>query len=162
MPEPNKRAPTLYAIIAIKLAKGIALLLLALGVYSLADNDLMHDYRAVLQWVHLDPERKFFSDLAKSIAKITPANIYWVARGTAFYSVFSLVEGVGLIFRVRWAGWMAVCESIFFIPIEVYELMHSFSITVTIILLINIFIVIYLVRNRERLFHHHPVHLQSA
>ena len=74
MPDPNKRAPTLYAIIAIKLGKGIALLLLALGVYSLADNDLMHDYRAVLQWVHLDPERKFFVELGRTIAKITPAN----------------------------------------------------------------------------------------
>ena len=154
-PEKKQRAPTLYAIIAIKLGKGLALLLLALGVYSLADNDLMRDYRHLLEFVHLDPERKFFADLAKSIAQITPANIYWVAAGTGLYSVFSLVEGVGLSFRVSWAGWMAISESIFFIPIEVYELMKHFSITVSIILLVNIFIVVYLVQNRHRLFHHH-------
>ena len=44
----RKRAPTLYAIIVIKLVKGLVLLLLALGVYSLADNDLNHDYRSLL------------------------------------------------------------------------------------------------------------------
>ena len=151
----TQRAPTLYAIIAIKLGKDVLLLLIALGVYSLADNDLIHDYRQLLHWIHIDPERKFFAELARSIRKITPENIFWVARGTAFYSVFSLVEGVGLFYRVSWAGWMAICESIFFIPIEVYELMRGFSPAVFVILLINVFIVIYLVQNRHRLFHHH-------
>jgi len=155
MAEKTQRAPTLYAIIAIKLGKGVLLLLLALGVYSLTDNDLIHDYRQALHWIHIDPERKFFAELAKKIREITPANLFWVARGTAFYSLFSLVEGVGLIFRVSWAGWMAICESIFFIPIEVYELMRGFSATVFVILLINVFIVVYLVKNRERLFRHH-------
>jgi len=84
MPEKKQRAPTLYAIIAIKLGKGSLLLLLALGVYSLVDNDLIHDYRQALHWVHIDPERKFFAELAKSIKNITPSNIYWVATGTAF------------------------------------------------------------------------------
>jgi len=155
MPEVKQRAPTLYAIIAIKLGKGIVLLLVALGVYSLADNDLKSDYQRLLHWVHFDPEGKFFVELGKSIEKITPSKIYWVATGTAFYSFFSLVEGVGLAFRVSWAGWMAIGESIFFIPIEIYELMHGFSMTVFVILLINIFIVVYLVKNRQRLFHRH-------
>jgi uncharacterized membrane protein (DUF2068 family) len=155
MAEQSQRAPTLYAIIAIKLVKGIILLLLALGVYSLLDNDLSADYKQLLHWIHVDPERKFFAKLAMSIKQITPANIYWVATGTALYSLFSLVEGVGLIFRVTWAGWMAIGESLFFIPIEVYELAKHFSMAVLVILLLNIFIVIYLVRNRERLFHHH-------
>jgi len=154
MGEQTQRAPTLYAIIAIKLGKGVLLLLLALGVYSLIDNDLIHDYRQLLHWVHVDPERKFFAELARSIKQITPANIYWVATGTAFYSLFSLVEGVGLMFRVTWAGWMAIGESLFFIPIEVYELAKRFSTAVLVILLLNIFIVIYLVKNRHRLFHH--------
>jgi len=158
MAEKKQRAPTLYAIIAIKLGKGLLLLLIALGVYSLADNDLIHDYRQLLHWIHIDPERKFFAELARSIRKITPENIFWVARGTAFYSIFSLVEGVGLIYRVSWAGWMAICESIFFIPIEIYELMRGFTVAVFVILLINVFIVVYLFLNRKRLFHRHLHH----
>ncbi len=156
MAEPKKqRAPTLYVIIALKLLKGTLLILLGLGVYHLADKDLTEGFQTILKWVHLDPEKKFFTDLGDKINRITPKNIYWVATGTVFYSMFSFVEGVGLLFRVSWAGWMAVGESIFFIPVEIYELMHRFSWAVTGILLINIWIAWYLLQNRHRLFRHH-------
>ena len=151
----KQRAPTLYVIIAIKLVKGLALLLLALGFYSLSDNNLPDEFRNLLASLHLDPEKKFFTRVAGSLSQITPSNLLWVASGTTLYSLFSLVEGVGLIFRVRWAGWMAIGESAFFIPIEVYELMTGFSMTVMIILLLNFFIVWYLYQNRSRLFRHH-------
>ena len=102
----KKRAPTLYAIIAIKLSKGLLLLLLGLGVYTLLDKNLPQQFRETVQFLHLDPEKKFFTILASKIAQVTPTNIIWVARGTVLYSLFSLVEGVGLVFRAPWAGWM--------------------------------------------------------
>jgi uncharacterized membrane protein (DUF2068 family) len=59
------------------------------------------------------------------------------------------------MFRVSWAGWLAIGESAFFIPIEVFELVHHPSWTVAGILGLNIFIVWYLFANRQRLFRHH-------
>jgi uncharacterized membrane protein (DUF2068 family) len=158
MSEAKQRAPTLYAIIGIKLLKGLLFLSLAIMAYALSDNDLPVEYRHMLHWLRLNPERKFFSDLAVQVGKLTEANVLWVAAGTLVYSLFSLVEGVGLIFRVSWAGWMAIGESAFFIPIEVYELVHHFSNTVFVILIINIVIVWYLSKNKERLFRHHHHH----
>jgi uncharacterized membrane protein (DUF2068 family) len=155
MTPPKQRAPTLYGIIAIKLLKGLLFLTVAIVAYSLSDNDLPEEYRTLLHELRLNPERKFFSDLAVKIGKITEANVLWVAAGTLVYSLNSLVEGVGLIFRARWAGYMAIGESAFFIPIEVYELLHHFTLTVFIILIINIVIVWYLFANRQRLFRHH-------
>ena len=152
--EVKQRAPTLYAIITIKLAKGLLLLLLGAGVYTLHDDNLPEEFRQSLQFFHLDPEKAFFTELARKISEITPANIVWVARGTVLYSLFSLVEGTGLLFRVPWAGWLAIGESAFFIPIEVYELMHRTSVSLVIILGLNILIVWYLFQNRGRLFHH--------
>lgn len=151
----KKRAPTLYVIIAIKLIKGTLLLLLGLGVYSLADNNLPQEFRELLRFFHLDPEKRFFTELARKIAEITPSSVLWVAGGTIAYSLFSLVEGIGLIFRVSWAGWLAIGESVFFIPIEIFDLLHRFSIAVVAILGLNILIVWYLFQNRERLFRHH-------
>ncbi len=151
----KKRAPTLYFIIALKLLKGTLLLLLAAGVYSLTDNNLPQDFRHALQLFHLDPEKKFFTDLAQNLSRITPASLVWIASGTVLYSLFSLLEGVGLIFRWSWAGWMAIGESVFFIPIEIYELLHNFSGTVLVVLGLNIMIVWYLFQNRQRLFRHH-------
>ena len=151
----KKRAPTLYVIIAIKLVKGVLLVLLALGVYSLSDNNLPEQFRQLLQFLHFDPEKKFFADLEASIALITPAKVLLVAGGAFLYSLFSLVEGVGLIFRVSWAGWLAIGESAFFIPIEVFELVHRPATVILVILGLNVFIVWYLFQNRHRLFRHH-------
>jgi uncharacterized membrane protein (DUF2068 family) len=151
----KKRAPTLYVIIAIKFFKGTLLLLLALGVYSLSDNNLPEEFRHLLKFFHLDPERRFFAELEDKITAISAARMMWVAGGTLFYSLFSLVEGIGLIFRVSWAGWLAIGESAFFIPIEVFELMKRPSAVVLVILAINVLIVWYLFQNRHWLFRHH-------
>lgn len=161
MEEPQqfkKRAPTLYAIIAVKLLKGLLFVTLAITLYTLSDNELPEEYRHALHWLRVNPERKFFSDLAQQVAKLTETKMLVAGAGSLIYSLFSLVEGVGLIFRVRWAGWLAIGESAFFIPIEVYELVRNFSIHVFVILVINVVIVWYLYQNRERLFrhHHHP------
>src|SRR5690349_13380431 len=91
--ETVKRAPTLYVIIGIKLIKGVLLLLIGLGVYSLSDSNLSEDFRNLLQFFHLDPEKEFFSALAAKISKITPQNVMLLATGTGIYSLFSLVEG---------------------------------------------------------------------
>ena len=150
----KKRAPTLYAIIAIKLVKGVIFLLIGLGVYTLSDNNLPDEFREVLRFFHFDPEKAFFAELGEKISRITPANVIWVARGTVLYSLFSLVEGTGLLFRISWAGQLAIGESLFFIPIEIYELMRHFSIPVLVVLGINVWIVWYLFQNRKRLFRH--------
>jgi uncharacterized membrane protein (DUF2068 family) len=71
------------------------------------------------------------------------------------------------MFRISWAGWMAIGESAFFIPIEIYELVRRTSpdrarpghpLTLAIILALNIVIVWYLFQNRHRLFRHHHHH----
>jgi uncharacterized membrane protein (DUF2068 family) len=163
----KKRAPTLYAIIAIKLLKGLLFVSLAIVAYTLSDNDLPAEYRNLLRFLRFNPEGKFWADLALQVGQLTERNVLWTAAGTLIYSLFSLIEGVGLIFRVSWAGWLAIGESAFFIPIEIYELVHQTApdrvrsghpVTMTIILGINIVIVWYLLQNRHRLFRHHHHH----
>ena len=151
----KKRAPTLYLIIAVKLGKALLLLLLAAGVYRLHDDNLPQQFRDTLEFLHFDPEKRFFTELANMLSQITPSNVIWIARGTVLYALFSLVEGIGLIFRVRWAGWLAIGESAFFIPIEIYELLRKPSPSFVAFLALNVLIVWYLFQNRERLFRHH-------
>ena len=157
----KSRAPTLYAIIAIKLAKGLLFVTLAIVMWTLSDNDLPSDFQNLLQHLRFNPERKFWADLARQIGQLTEAKVLWAAAGTLIYSLFSLVEAVGLMFRVSWAGWLAIGESVFFIPIEIYELLHhreghsGHPMVVVIILAVNILIVWYLLLNRHRLFKHH-------
>lgn len=150
-----QRAPTLYLIILTKLGKGLLLLLVAFGVYKLAGTDLQLQFLNMLKFVNIDPERKFWSSIGAWLESVNASNVRLFATGTILYSLFSLVEGTGLLFRVTWAGWLAIGESVFFIPIEIYELLQHFSTTIAIILLVNIGIVYYLYTNRQRLFRHH-------
>ena len=61
-------APTLYIIAICKLAKGLILLLVAAGIYSLAGKDLQADFDRFLEWVRLDPEHSFFRSISESLA----------------------------------------------------------------------------------------------
>lgn len=154
-PPIKKRAPTLYVIIAIKLMKGTLFTTLALGAYTLSDNDLPAELARLLAYLKIDPANEFFARLADQLGQLTATHVKFAAVGTFLYSLFSWVEGIGLMFRVGWAGWMAIGESAFFIPIELYDLLRHFSLTVLIVLIINIVIVWYLYDNRHVLFRHH-------
>src|SRR5207245_293235 len=99
-----KRAPTLYAIIAFKILKGLLFVALAVLVYNLSDNDLTADYENLLHRLGFNAERKFWSDLAVKVGNLTETGMVHFAVGALIYSLFSLVEGVGLMFRVSWAG----------------------------------------------------------
>lgn len=168
-PEPKpKRAPTLYIIAAIKISKGLLLLLTALGIFALAGKDLSGVFEAFLRWIHLDPEKRFFANIGDWLDTITAANMNAIASGTLFYGLFLLASGTGLALRAAWAIWLAIGESAFFIPIEIFELtrhrapetdMHRVfthpKLGLTILLIANVIIVWYLYKNRERLFRHH-------
>lgn len=149
-----QRAPTLYAIIAIKLLKGMLLVSAAVTAWVLSDNVLPDEFKKVIMWLHLDPANEFFKNLSVQLARVTENDALAFAGMTLLYSLFSLVEGVGLIFRVTWCGWLAIGESIFFIPIEVNSLAKRVTVQVFVILVINVVIVWYLLKNRHRLFRH--------
>lgn len=163
-----KRAPTLYLIAGIKIGKGLLLLLTALGIFAMAGKDLSDAFDNVLRWLHLDPERRFFTNIGEWLDTITAANMNAIASGTLIYGLFLTASGLGLALRAKWAIWLCIGESAFFIPIEIYELVRRRApetdlhrmfthpkIALAVLLAVNVFIVWYLYRNRERLFRHH-------
>ncbi|HEY6167082.1 MAG TPA: DUF2127 domain-containing protein [Verrucomicrobiae bacterium] len=159
------RAPTLYGIIVFKLVKGSLFVALAITAYALSDNDLPFEYRRLMAFLQVHPGNQFFANLAVKVGKLTEAHLLWTALGTLIYSSFSLVEGAGMIFRQGWAGWLAIAESAFFVPLEIADLLRGFSWGIFVILVINVIIVWYLFQNRTRLFHHHhhhPVHARHT
>jgi len=168
---PKKRAPTLYFIVAIKLIKGTLLLLAAVSVYLLAHKDLPDLFDQFIRWMHLDPEGRFFNAISDRLDTVTPRNMHVVASWMFLYSLFLLVGGTGLAFRAKWAIWLAIGESAFFIPVEIFELVrrrlpnssyqprpeffHHPKLGLLVVLALNILIVWYLLENRKRLFRHH-------
>jgi uncharacterized membrane protein (DUF2068 family) len=159
-----KRAPTLYLIILFKLGKGLLAVFLATVLYLQPATQLPTEYeqlmgrssvKQVFHYLRIHPENRFFMHLAKQIASATDKEVRVAVIGALLWSLFPLTEGVGLMFRVKWAGWLAIVESAFFVPVEIYKLVEDFSWFMVGVAIINSFIVWYLYANRERLFHHH-------
>lgn len=154
MSPPKQHAPTLYGIVAFKLVRGLLLMLLAVKAYTLVGQDLRPHFDEAVRTLKLDPETEFFDHLGNRIDEITPVNVGWAATGALLYGLLSLAEGLGLTRRARWAGSLVVAESGFFVPIETYALIRRPSLAIVIVLLVNVAIVVYLYRNRVRLFTH--------
>ena len=150
----SKRAPTLYGIIAFKVIRGAVLLMLAMQVYQLVGEHLRPHFEEAVVRLKLDPETEFFDRLGDRIDAITPVNVGWAATGALLYGLLSLAEGVGLALRTKWAGILVVAESGFFIPLETYGLIRNPSPTILVVLILNVTILVYLHRNRKRLFNH--------
>ena len=87
-----KRAPTLYIIAGVKIGKGLLLLLTALGIFALAGRDLSNAFDGFLRWVHLDPEKRFFTNIGDWLDTITPANVNVM---TATQNQLDCQKGIG-------------------------------------------------------------------
>jgi uncharacterized membrane protein (DUF2068 family) len=168
--EKPKRAPTLYLIVIGKLVEGGLLLIAALSVYLLARQNLPELFDQFIRWMHFDPEGRFFNAIGDQLDTLTPRNVHVVASWLLIYGLFKTVGGLGLAFRLPWAVWLAIGESAFFIPIEIFELVRPRSQEgelhphlmfehpkegIAIVLTINALIVWYLYKNRQRLFRQH-------
>jgi uncharacterized membrane protein (DUF2068 family) len=158
----KRRAPTLYAIIFFKIIKGALFLFLGLVLYFHADRDFPQAYddlikKPIFQELRIHPENKLVQNIADRIADLTKTKrkIRLTALGTMVWSMFPLVEGLGMLWRAGWAGWLAIGESAFFVPIEFYDLAKQFHWLLMGVTIANIIIVWYLYANREALFHHH-------
>ena len=128
--------------------------MLAMKTYALVGEELRPHFDEAVAWLKLDPETEFFDRVGDRIDATTPVNVGWAATGALLYGALSLAEGVGLALRTRWAGLLVVAESGFFVPLETYALIKNPSVTILTILILNLVILIYLHRNRERLFRH--------
>jgi uncharacterized membrane protein (DUF2068 family) len=163
-PAPAKvHAPTLYFIAGFKLLKALLFVTFAIVVIALSNKNLSDIFDNIIRFLHLDPETRFFASISDRLGEVTPANVRKFASVPLIYGFFLLASGIGLALRAKWAIWLAIGESAFFIPIEIYEIVRPHNsesaphhtMTLAAILAVNILIVWYLYRNRDRLFRHH-------
>lgn len=155
LPATSKRAAGLYTVIAIKLGKSLLLAAAALGIYSLLGDDLSAEFEKLLRTLGQNPEHDFWTTVSAKLDTLTPGGLKSLASGTLLYAVLLFVESLGLIGRRGWAAWLAIGETAFFIPIELIDLLHRFRAGIAVLLVVNVLIVAYLVRNRQTLFRHH-------
>ena len=142
----RKSTATLFLIALFKLIKGILLLAVGIGALKLLHRDVA---QTVAHWVNIlrvDPDNRLIHGLLARVLSVTPAQLRAASAGTFVYAGLLLTEGLGLLFRKRWAEYFTIITTAGLIPIEVYELSRRVTKAKVVILLINVAIVAYLVR----------------
>lgn len=148
----RNESPAMLLLIGLfKLFKGVLLLFVAIGALRLLHKDVAE---VVMHWVdvlRVDPDNSFIHRLIVRSFGIDARQLKEISAGTLFYSSILLTEGTGLLLRKHWAEYFTVISTAVFIPLEVYEIFHRFTLTKVVVLLVNVAIVWYLIRRiRQR------------
>jgi len=151
----NKKAPLgLRLIAAAKLAKGVALSFLSLGIFDLIHKDLAAVALRFVQIARISPENGYVELILVRLGLIEPATLVRLGAASALYASILLVEGLGLWLGAAWAEYVVVVSSGIFVPEECVALLHRFTWLRLSILIVNGIIFVYvaaLVWNRYRL-----------
>lgn len=134
---------------AVKLVKAAFLFAFAVGALSLVHKDMTEWLAPIAP----DHHHHYLDRALAKIATVKPKTLAELGIGLLIYGTVFVVEGVGLIMRKVWAEYLTVGVTLSLIPLEVYELVESRSITKLIVILVNVGIAIYLVDRLRRQGH---------
>src|ERR1700732_1317745 len=140
----------LLLIAAFKLFKGLALLVVGIGVLNLLHKDVAAEMERWIKLLRVDPHTHYIHRVLETLSSLDARKLKELSVGTFFYFPLFLTEGIGLALRKRWAEYFTIVSTSLFIPLEVYELAKHASLAKGILVLANAGIVAYLVWELRR------------
>ena len=87
--------------------------------------------------------------LLDAFLEITPHMLWIIAIALIAYGILQLTECFGLWYQKRWAEYLTVVATSAFIPVEIYELMHSVTFIKAGALVVNVVAVIWLLWSKH-------------
>ncbi len=137
--------PVLRSIATFELAKGLVVLLAAIGVALLVHREDPWDIAdSLLRLLHISPDSHFAQLFLDWADTLTDARLYAVAAVAAAYSFLRFLEAYGLWYAKAWAEWIALISGAMYLPFEIYKLVHRVNWFHAGVLLINAAIVVYM------------------
>jgi uncharacterized membrane protein (DUF2068 family) len=146
----------LLLIAAFKLIKGLGLLALGIGALRLLHKDVAAEIAQWLDVLRVDPHNHYIQMLLEKLGMVDDRKLKALSVGTFLYSALFLTEGVGLALRKTWAEYLTIISTASLLPLEVYEIVKRPDAARIVVLLANIAIVVYLVREVRRTRHTQP------
>lgn len=134
----------LYLIAALKLLKGLLLLVVAIGAHRLLHKDVAAEVYRWANTVRVDPDNRYVQRLLTRLAVFDPKAMEALSVGTFLYSALFFTEGTGLLLRKRWAEYFTTIITFSFIPLEIYELVRRATFPRGLVLILNVAVVLYL------------------
>ena len=126
-------------------AKGLLVLLTGFGLLALVHKDIHRGAAELVQHFHLNPGSQYpriFLDLAD---RLTDTRLWAMAAAALAYAVVRFIEAVGLWLQRRWAEMFGALTGGIYIPLEIYELLRGVTWPKVTVLIVNLWVVVYLV-----------------
>lgn len=155
---PRERTWTIHFIAVMKFVKAAALIAIGIKLLTLFNTDV-HEWANDFVTRHgIDAANKFVENALHKLEGVGNTQIVAFSTVAFCYSGLLLTEGVGLWMQKRWAEWLTAVATALFIPLELYEIYERFTFVRIGILVLNVFIVWYLVtRLRDEKKEERPV-----
>jgi uncharacterized membrane protein (DUF2068 family) len=134
-----------------KVVKSMLLLLVGLGLLRLMHADIATLFSQLLETLHLNADSHLLHALVLKVDALQPHSVLTMSVVSLAYAGLLLTEGVGLWFERSWAAYLTVISMSLFLPFELYEVIRRVTALRIGVLLLNLAIVFYLIR---QLKHH--------
>lgn len=133
-----------------KVLKGLLLLLLGLGLLKLMHAEIATLFSLLIEALHLNADSRFIHTLVLKVDVLQPNSVFLAGLISLGYAGILLVEGIGLWLEFTWAAYLTVVSTGLLLPFEIYEVIEQVSAIRIGVLLLNLIIVFYLIRQLKR------------
>jgi uncharacterized membrane protein (DUF2068 family) len=125
--------------------KGILVLVVGFGLLRLLHRNLEATAIHLIHLAHLNPARDYSQIFIEAASRTSDNRLKLLAVVAFLYSTIRFVEAYGLWRKRAWAEWFAIISGSIYLPFEIIELYRRPTPMHAGVLLVNAFIVIYLV-----------------
>ncbi|HQZ97770.1 MAG TPA: DUF2127 domain-containing protein [Pyrinomonadaceae bacterium] len=142
---PRERTWTIHFISVMKVVKGAILVAIGIKLLTLLGRDVEAWATDFVTRHGIDIANKYVQSALDKLSGVGNTQLMQMS-GVAFgYSCLLFTEGIGLWIQKRWAEYLTAIATSLFIPIEIYEIYEKFTWVRVALLVLNVFIVWYLV-----------------
>jgi uncharacterized membrane protein (DUF2068 family) len=126
------------------LAKGFLLLIVAVKLLTLLNQDVHQRFADFIARHQIDPENSIVRRIFEKLTGVGNQQLMMFSLGSLTYSGLQLTEGIGLWMQKRWAEFLTVIATSLLIPVEIYEIFEKFTWIRILAFVVNLFVVWYL------------------
>lgn len=141
----RQRHWTIHLISGWKIVKGILAVIVGIKLLTLLDRDVAQWFGDFIARHNIDAENRYVHTIMEKLAGIDNNKLMLFSAGSFLYATLDFTEGIGLWFEKRWAEWLTAIATALFVPFEIYEIYERFTLFRVLILIVNFFVIWYLI-----------------
>jgi uncharacterized membrane protein (DUF2068 family) len=128
-----------------KLFKASLLIAVGIGALRMLHRDVADQAMEWINALRVDPDNRYIHAGLGKLVAVDDHRLKEIGVGTFIYAALLATEGIGLLMRKKWAEYFTIIMTASFVPIEVYEMIHHFTMAKIIVFALNLMMVAYLV-----------------